>query len=126
MKIGPFDVASALLPHPRPNLGFRISFGGRSLVYTGDCGPSRDLVDLAEGADLLLAEASYAAVVHLEVVGALSSAADVGREAAAAGVKRLVLTHLMPQTNEADAVEAASLFYSDPISVARPGLVVEV
>jgi ribonuclease BN (tRNA processing enzyme) len=126
LTIGPFQVQTVLLPHPRPNLGFRISFGGRSLVYTGDCGPSDELIRLAAGADLLLAEASYAEVVPPENIGSLSSAADTGREAAAAQVQRLVLTHLMPRTDEADAVAAAARYFAGPISVAWPGLVVEV
>jgi len=124
--IGPFEVLTATLPHPRPNLGFRLTHDGRSMVYTGDCGPSDDLVTLAAGADLLLAEASYADAVHADTLGALSSAADVGREAAAAGVQRLVLTHLMPKTNEADALVAAAGNFAGPMEVARPGLVVEV
>ena len=45
--IGPFEVETALLPHLRPNAGFRISAAGRVLVYTGDCGPSAELVRLA-------------------------------------------------------------------------------
>ena len=125
LSIGPFQVLTAPLPHPRPNLGFRISVGGRSLVYTGDCGPSEELIHLADGANLLLAEASYAGTVPPEIVGSLSSAADVGREAATAGVQRLVLTHLIPKTNEADAVDAAARYFASPIAVARPGLVVE-
>ena len=125
LSIGPFKVRTASLPHPRSNLGFRIGVGERSLVYTGDCGPSDELIRLADGADLLLAEASYAGAVPPELVGALSSAADVGREASAAGVHRLVLTHLMPQTNEADAAAEAARFFAGPIEVARPGLVIE-
>ncbi len=74
LTLGPFEVRTALLPHPRPNLGFRIDAGGRSLVYTGDCGPSEELIALAEGTDCLLAEASYAETVPEEIVGALSSA----------------------------------------------------
>jgi ribonuclease BN (tRNA processing enzyme) len=124
--IGPFRVQTAILPHPRPNLGMRITAGGRSLVYTGDCGPSEELVRLADGADLLLAEASYADAVRPEVVGALSSAADVGREAASAGVRQLILTHLMPRTDEAEALAAAARAFAGPIEIARPGLVVDV
>lgn len=126
LSIGPFQVLTALLPHPRPNLGFRLSVGQRSLVYTGDCGPSEGLVHLADGANLLLAEASYVETVPPDIVGALSSAADVGREAAIGGVERLILAHLLPNTNEADAVAAAARFFAGPIAVARPGLVVEV
>ena len=126
LSIGPFRIKTASLPHPRPNLGFRISVDERSLVYTGDCGPSEELIHLADGADLLLAEASYAETVSPEIVGALSSAADVGREAAAGGVHQLVLTHLMPATNEADAAAAAARSFDNPIAVARPGLVIEI
>ena len=126
LTIGPFQVRTALLPHPRPNLGFRLTVAGRSLVYTGDCGPSEELVGLATGAELLLAEASYAETVLPEIVGALSSAADVGGEAARAGVQRLVLTHLMPRTDEGEAIAAAARSFSGPVSVARPGLVFDV
>lgn len=126
LRVGPFEVRTAPLPHPRPNLGFRISVGGRSLVYTGDCGPSEELVPLAAGADLLLAEASYADVVPPELVGALSSATDVGVEAAMATVRQLILTHLMPGTDAAAAMAAAARSFSGPISVARPGLVVDI
>jgi len=125
LSMGPFQILTASLPHPRPNVGFRISVGGRSLVYTGDSGPSDGLIHLADGANILLAEASYAATVPPEIVGSLSSAADVGREAATSGVERLVLTHLMPNTNEADAAAAAARYFASSIAVARPGLVVE-
>jgi len=126
LMIGPFQVLTAPLPHPRPNVGFRISVGRRSLVYTGDCGPSDGLIHLADGADLLLAEASYARIVPPGIVGSLSSAADVGREAGTARVRRLVLTHLIPETDEADAIAAAAPYFAGPIAVAQPGLVVEI
>jgi ribonuclease BN (tRNA processing enzyme) len=124
--IGTFHVRTVTLPHPRPNLGLRISVAGRSLVYTGDCGPSDALIGLAENADVLLAEASYADSVPSELIGSLSSAADVGREAAAAAVRRLVLAHLMPTTDENDAIAAAAESFAGPILVARPGLVIEL
>jgi ribonuclease BN (tRNA processing enzyme) len=126
LAIGPFDVRAASLPHPRPNLGFRITAGGRSLVYTGDCGPSPGLVRLADSADLLLAEASYAEAVPAELEGALSSATDVGEAAARANVGRLVLTHLMPRTDEAASMAAAARSFAGPISVARPGVTIEI
>lgn len=125
LTIGPFHVLTALLPHPRPNVGVRISVGGRSMVYTGDCGPSDELIQLADETDLLLAEASYAQIVPEEIIGMLSSAKEVGREAAAARAGQLVLTHLMPKTDEADAMEAAAHYFDAPITVAQPGLVFE-
>ena len=124
--IGPFTIETALLPHPRPNAGLRLAADGATLVYTGDCGPSDELVHLARRADALLAEASYAAAVPDELLGALSSATDAGRQAAAAGVGRLVLTHLMPATDPDAAMAAARSSFAGPIDVARPGFAVEL
>ena len=126
LRVGPFEVKTALLPHPRPNLGFRIAVGESALVYTGDCGPSEALIELARGANVLLAEATYAVTVPSEIVGALSSASDVGREAAAAGVRRLVLTHLMPGADDGAAVTAAAEAFAGPIDIATPGYAIEV
>ena len=97
--IGPFTIESRRLPHAAPNAGFRIAVGGRSLTYTGDAAPSDDLVDLAGGTDLLLAEASYVETVPADTVASLNSALEVGRQAQRAGAARLLLTHLMPGTD---------------------------
>jgi ribonuclease BN (tRNA processing enzyme) len=40
--------------------GFRVTAGGRTLAYSGDSAPTRELVDLARGADLFLCEATLA------------------------------------------------------------------
>src|SRR6266700_1417786 len=53
---------------------------------------------LARGAELLLAEASYADQVPEDSRRSLSSARLQGQQAATAGAGRLLLTHLMPGT----------------------------
>ncbi|HEX6140782.1 MAG TPA: MBL fold metallo-hydrolase [Candidatus Limnocylindria bacterium] len=125
-EIGPFAIRSALLPHPRPNAGVRLTAGGASLVYTGDCGPSDDLVRLASGADVLLAEATYSHHLPDDLVGSLSTARDAGRQAAEAGVRGLVLTHLAPGTDPEVSLVVASEEFGGPVAVARPGLSVPV
>ena len=119
---GPFGVASCALPHFVPNAGLRLTAAGRTLAYTGDAGPSDDLVTLARDADLLLAEATYPDQVPAEHAGGLSSAAQAGRAAARAGARQLMLTHLWPGTDPAAAVTAARRGYPGEISVARPGI----
>ncbi len=84
-SIGPFAIESRLLPHSIPNAGVRISAGGTSITYTGDAGPTDDLVELATGTDLLLAEATYAQDVPSANAGVLNSALEVGRQARRAG-----------------------------------------
>lgn len=123
LSIGPFSIETRLLPHPRPNAGFRIAADGAAFVYTGDAGPSADLVDLAAGADLLLAESSFADGVPSELRGDLSSAADAARQAVDAKVKSLVLTHFLPGENRRRGWGVArSLFRGGPVRVARSGL----
>jgi ribonuclease BN (tRNA processing enzyme) len=125
VRIGPVDVEPRALPHFVPNLGVRLLAGGAVLAYTGDTGPSDDVVALAEGADLFVCEAT-----HLEVpeddAAHLTSAAQAGEYAARAEVGRLLLTHVWPGTDEAAAVAAAARAYGGPIGVARPGDVLDL
>jgi ribonuclease BN (tRNA processing enzyme) len=121
--IGPFAVRTVRLPHFVPNLGVRLT-GDRSLAYTGDAAPDDALLDLARDADVLLAEASFVDTVPERQRAGLSTAVSVGRQAAAAGVRQLVLTHLFPTTDAAAARAAAGAAFAGPVDVATPGLVV--
>lgn len=124
--IGPFTVTSVELPHFVSNLGVRISAGGRLLAYTGDAGASPDTVDLARGADALLAEASFVDEVPTESAEGLSSARDRGKVAAEAGVGQLVLCHVWPGESTDRLRQAARREFSGEIAVATPGLTIEV
>lgn len=124
--IGPFTVTTAELPHTWPNLALRISVPGATLVYTGDGGPSPDLVELAHDADVLLAEASHVHAVPADMAGLLSTAGQRGDDAREAGARMLVLTHLLPSEDPAAAAARAAERFAGPIQVARPGLVIEV
>src|SRR6478735_405483 len=125
-RIGPFEVVSRRLPHSIPNAGVRISAGGTSITYTGDAAPSDDLVALADRTSLLLAEATYIESVPSGNVGALNSAAEVGRQARSAKVARLVLTHLMPGTDADASRAAASRSFDGWIAVATPGTTIDL
>jgi ribonuclease BN (tRNA processing enzyme) len=126
LGIGPFDAQTRLLPHSRPNAGVRLAAGGRVLTYTGDTGPDDGVVDLARGADLLLAEASFIDQVPEDTRDTLSSAHLQGRQAAEAGAGRLLLTHLLPGTDPQAARAAAERSYRGEVGVATPGLVAEL
>ncbi|GGJ27753.1 MBL fold metallo-hydrolase [Streptomyces brasiliensis] len=125
-EVGPFRVASWDLPHFVPNAGLRLSAGGRSLAYTGDTGPSPDLVELARDTDLFLAEATYPYQVPCEDSTFLSSALQAGQYADRAGTGRLLLTHLWPRSDPAAALDAARRGCFCPVDVARAGQVVDL
>lgn len=119
--IGPFRVTTALMPHPVEAFAFRIEHGGRAVAYSGDTGPSGDLVELARGADLFLCEASFLdgpehpPELHL-------TAREAAEHAARAEVGRLVLTHLVPWNDrELSLNEAKAAGYDGDIELARVG-----
>lgn len=124
--IGPFQVATRSLQHFVPNVGVRLSVGDVAIAYTGDGGEDPGVVALAAGAELLLAEASFPEHVPKDSVGGLSSARRAGEHARAAEVTRLMLTHLWPGTDPATAADAARQTFDGPISVALPGLQIDL
>jgi ribonuclease BN (tRNA processing enzyme) len=126
IAIGPFDIGTWPLPHFVPNVGTRLSAGGRTLAYTGDTGPAPAIAEMATGADVLLAEATFPDTVPTDSANFLSSASQAGDNAARANVGRLVLTHLQPGTGPSVATAAAAKAFAAEITVARPGTIVDL
>jgi ribonuclease BN (tRNA processing enzyme) len=126
LGIGPFAVTTRLLPHWLPNAGVRLAAGDTAIAYTGDTGPAAEIAELARGAGLLVAEASYVDRVPEDSRRYLSSARQAGQHGAQAGAGHLVLTHLMPGTDHQAARAAASASYGGDVSVAVPGLALTV
>jgi ribonuclease BN (tRNA processing enzyme) len=124
--IGPFQAVTWRLPHWVSNAGLRLAAGGRVLSYTGDTGPSPELVPLARNADLLLAEASFADRLPDRYAGNLSTAAEVGRYAAQADAAAVLLTHLWPGADPARFVAAARAGFTGPVATVEPGLVIDL
>jgi ribonuclease BN (tRNA processing enzyme) len=107
------DVAKARMAHR--SLAFRLDKADRSIVFSGDTAPSANLVELARNADILVCEAvdvarhrqlmadaaaaGPGASIARHVAETHSTTEEVGRMAAAARVKTVVLSHLLPGSN---------------------------
>jgi ribonuclease BN (tRNA processing enzyme) len=124
MTIGPFAVDIARTAHPVECNAVRLAVGGRSLVYTGDTGPSEQVVDLARGADVLLAEAAHPPGPGMPM-GLHLTGREAGEHAAAAGVGRLLLTHVPPWVDEIGQLFAASAVFSET-ELVRSGATYEI
>lgn len=113
---GGFKVTAFRVAHDPidPAVGYRFDYGGRSVVVSGDTSYFEPIIDVAKDADVLIHEA-----IAMHMVGMISdklkendqlrlsklvedtldyhtSPVDAARLANAAGVKRLLLTHLVP------------------------------
>jgi ribonuclease BN (tRNA processing enzyme) len=110
MQLGPFTVTTAIVEHPIECHGLRIEAAGKVLVYSGDTAACDALVELAKGADVFLCEASWPS--HPEPPpGIHLTGREAGDHAARAGVKKLLLTHLMPfHDKQAMLAEAKETF----------------
>jgi ribonuclease BN (tRNA processing enzyme) len=131
-------VSCAVVSHPpvTPALAYRFDTADRSIVISGDTSRSDNLVELARGADVLVHEALYlpavdrlvarvpnATTLRKHIIDSHTSAEDCGRVAAAAGVKTLVLSHLVPADDPGVTEEmwlaAARPHFNGEIVVAR-------
>jgi ribonuclease BN (tRNA processing enzyme) len=124
--IGDCVVTAFPVPHAVPAWGVRVESPSGVLAYTGDTGWSDDLVELAQGADLFLCEATRREPDdgphgHL-------SAAQAGQLARLAGVGELILTHFSScEPSWLRGLHAdASLAFGGPVQLAAPGGIFEI
>lgn len=113
--IGPFQIATALVCHPGPTVGYRISTTAGTVAYLSDHEPALGVTEfpghpewtsgfgVAADADLLIHDAQYRADEYPDHVGwGHSGFADTLRFAALARVRHLVTFHHDPSHSDAD------------------------
>jgi ribonuclease BN (tRNA processing enzyme) len=98
------------------------SAGAGRFVFGADTGPSDALVAFAQGADLLMIEATLASPEPEGPRGHLT-AAEAGAHGRRAGAARVVLTHLSDELDESWARRQASEAFGGDVEVAREGAV---
>lgn len=126
-QVGPFTIEPVAVEHPIPAFGVRVTGPSTldpgtvvTLAYTGDTDLCDGLYALAEGADLLLAEAAFvegrddACGIHL-------TGRRAGQVATKAGAARLLLTHVPAWNDPAVSVAEAQAVYAGPVEVVEQG-----
>lgn len=126
VRVGPMTIDVFDARHPVPAYGIRVSGpaeDGASTVtigYTGDTDSCEGQDAMAQGLDLLLAEAAFqegrdlARGIHLTGLRA-------GELATTGGVGRLVLTHIQPWTDKQAVLAEAREVYAGPVELAAAG-----
>jgi ribonuclease BN (tRNA processing enzyme) len=120
VTVGDIDFTFSKTDHPVETLAIRAESGKASIAYSADTGPDWSPEGFGAPIDLMVYEASLR--VDMEDLGIPHvSGRHVGINAAAAGVRHLVLTHLPPGEDPGERSAAAAGSFSGPIDVASPG-----
>ncbi|TIX58260.1 MAG: MBL fold metallo-hydrolase, partial [Mesorhizobium sp.] len=136
-------VSALRVDHPPVTDCFAVRFehAGQSVVFSADTAFFPPLADFAKGADILVHEAMLeegierlvaktgtGARLREHLLASHTFAEKAGRIASDAGVKRLVLNHLIPaddpEIGEADWIAAVRKTWAGALTIARDGLVV--
>lgn len=120
-QVGPISLWAYEMRHSVPTFGLRAECNGRVLGYSADTGPCEALVELSRDAHLLVVEvgANEPQEFHCTPEEAASSAVT-------AGAGRVVLTHLGPGLEAADAVRRFQSYAPCRVEAARVGLDITV
>jgi ribonuclease Z len=133
LEAGGVTVSAFLVDHGpvKPAFGYRFEGGGRSVAVSGDTRPSENLMRWSRGVDCLVHECCEMARTSWypgcgwpsiedkirDLASYHTQPDDIGRVAAGAAPKQLVLSHLMPGSVPAELEAAAARHYAGPVTV---------
>jgi ribonuclease Z len=132
-----------------PAVGYRFDYRGRSLVVSGDTAYSESLLKYSRGADVLLHEASQASLLKMmnaeyrassnarlgkitaDIPGYHSTPEDAAKIASEAGVRHLMLYHILPPLPSSFILHHVFLgdakeYYAGPITIGVDGMLISL
>ena len=112
IDLGDVRVCSATVDHGVETYALRIEGEGASLAYSADSAPCDALVNIARGVDVFLCAAGTMTTSPIH-----SNPHQAGEMATAAGVKRLLLTHLAPGAEREQARAMAQGAFAGEVEV---------
>jgi ribonuclease Z len=141
LRKGALRVTAFFVDHGpvRPALGYRVDFGERSVVLSGDTRPSPNLARAAKGADVLIHEVIDPEVERRSATSNLTTEQvrriiehhttpeDAGRIFTAVHPRLAVYSHIVPSTaTAADLISPTRKTYSGPLEVGEDGMTIEI
>jgi ribonuclease BN (tRNA processing enzyme) len=103
-------------------IGIESTNGGGRVAYGADSSPNAEVVDFARGADIMLVEATLPRPERTGMRGHLTPR-EAGEHARAAGVRRVVLTHISDELDVLWARREAEAGFGGRVDVAYEGAV---
>jgi ribonuclease Z len=133
LKITAFEVDHAPV---RPAFGYRVDYGGRSVVLSGDTRVSQNLIRNAQGVDLLVHEVASPESLQRagtrperakSVIGHHVTPEQAGEVFAKTKPRLAVYSHIVqPDATEQDLIPPTRKTYSGPVEVGEDLMVIQV
>lgn len=126
-EIGSLKLHFTSVPHFTETFAITLEStnGGGRLAYGADSSPNDLVIECARGADLLIVEATLPRPERSGMRGHLTPR-EAGEHAKAAGVKRVVLTHISDELDMLWARREAEAGFGAPVHLAYEGAVYQV
>lgn len=107
-------------------IAYRIYSGNKSLLYSGDTGPSDNLIKLGKNVNVAIIECSYPDEQTLKGDHLIPS--TVGKTAQEMKAKKLFLTHLYPvcRGKEDNMIEEVKKYFDGEVIIAKDLMEVEI
>lgn len=125
LESGPFRIiGSPMIHHKIPAVGWRIEVGGKTIVFSGDTnGDNGNLEILAKDADIFIAHNAVEEGTHFGPRSLHMPPSVIGRIAADAKVKSLVLSHFLlgyhTLDKQSESQKEIAKKYSGPMAFAK-------
>jgi ribonuclease BN (tRNA processing enzyme) len=125
--VGGMRISFRHVPHFTETFALSIepANGGGRLAYGADSSPNDLVVEFARGADLMIIEATLPRPERTGQRGHLTPR-EAGEHARAAGVKRVLLTHMSDEMDELWARREAEQGFGGPVHIAHEGAVFNI
>jgi ribonuclease BN (tRNA processing enzyme) len=122
LQLGALHVRFREVPHFIRSHAVELASDSARFVFGADCAPNDALVEFASGADVLMVEATLPRPEPGPDRGHMTPR-EAGEHGAAAGARRLVLTHYSDEMDPAWAAAEAAGAYGGTVELAHEGAV---
>ncbi len=122
LSLGPLQVRFREVPHFVRSHAVELTSDGTRFVFGADSAPNQALVEFAQGADLLMVEATLSTPEQGPERGHMTPR-EAGEHGAAAHARRLVLTHFSDEMDPSWAAAEAADSYGGQVELAHEGAV---
>ena len=124
VKVTAFEVDHA---RTKPAFGYRIDYAGRSVVLSGDTGPTENLVRFAQGVDVLIHEVSLPGTGPGAGGVSHTTPEDAGKIFTRVKPRLAVYSHIIPPDAPAeDFIVGTRKTYNGPLEVGEDLMSIEV